>query len=229
MTTDPTYRCEELPGKILSVSLAPGLSEADWTDIEQIGADVVERLQSRERPRVIVDLSPLNHMGSAMVALVVRIWKAARERDGQMVVVNESELVGEVLEISGLASKWTIVSTREAAVEKLGGNGLRGSRGNGGSLSAKVWLGLAIAAVVIGMAGAVDAVMGGAIADEIDAVPLLGIAAGLAGLGVIAAIMAARKTDGAPQMIAVISGTFAFVLLMGSILLIVNRALWLVP
>ena len=229
MTTDPTYHCEELPGAILSVSLGPGLSEAQWTEIEQIGADVVERLQSRERPRVIVDLTRLNHMGSAMVALVVRIWKAARERDGQMVVVNDSELVGEVLEISGLASKWTIVPTREAAVEALGGNGLRGGRGNSSPRSVKIWLGIAITAVVIGLAGAVDAVMGGVVADEINPMVLLDIAAGLAGLGIIAAIMAARGSDGAPQMIAVITGTFAFVLLMGAILLIVNRALWLGP
>jgi hypothetical protein len=59
-------------------------------------------------------------MGSAMVALIVRIWKAVNGRNGRMVVVNNNGIVQEVLRIAGLEKVWTIVPTREEAVRELG-------------------------------------------------------------------------------------------------------------
>ncbi len=59
-------------------------------------------------------------MGSAMVALIVRLYKAVNGRNGQMVVVNQHELVLEVLKLAGLTKLWTIVENRDKAYAALG-------------------------------------------------------------------------------------------------------------
>ena len=62
----------------------------------------------------------LTAMGSSMVALIIKLWKGAKEHQRRMVVVNSNRLVAEVLQISGLADVWTIVPTREEAIRELG-------------------------------------------------------------------------------------------------------------
>ena len=118
MPTERACRFEQ-DGNLLVITLLPELAEVPWADVEEIGGSLEGRVRDREKPQVIVDLTPLAHMGSGMVALVVRIWKAAQEKGGKMVVVNDHELVLEVLQLAGLTSRWTIVETREEARKKL--------------------------------------------------------------------------------------------------------------
>lgn len=150
MSAELPYRFET-QGRTAVVSLLPGLDEVPWSDIEQIGSEIVEQLDAVKRPSLLVDLSALNYIGSAMVALLVRLWKSSNGRDGEMVVVNSDERVFEVLKISGLTSVWTIVDTRDAAEAELGWGARRGksSGGAGGVLSSVLSLLLAI----VGAAG----------------------------------------------------------------------------
>lgn len=113
------YRIEEHPGYVV-LSFSPGMSDAQMGTVDSVGADVLSRLEPMPTPAIIVDLSPLKYMGSAMVALIVRIWKAVNGRNGRMVVVNDNGIVQEVLRIAGLEKVWTIVPTREEAVRELG-------------------------------------------------------------------------------------------------------------
>lgn len=114
------YRIEEHPGYVV-LSFSPGMSDAQMSTVDSVGADVLTRLEPMPTPSIIVDLSPLKYMGSAMVALIVRIWKAVNGRNGRMIVVNDNGIVQEVLRIAGLDKVWTIVPTREEAVRQLGG------------------------------------------------------------------------------------------------------------
>ena len=102
------------------IALDPQLNDAQWGDIAGLGNQIVEDLRSRNKPDLIVDLTELSYMGSAMVALIVRLWKAVNETEGQMVVVNRHEVVQEVLKIAGLNKIWPIVQTREEGLKKLG-------------------------------------------------------------------------------------------------------------
>lgn len=122
--SDALYRFEEADD-FCTVVLLPELNKAPWGDIDNIGTSVLERMNARltagrSKPGFIVDLSALNYMGSAMVALVVRLWKAAREKNARMVVVNDDPMVLEVLELAGLTQVWTIVQTRQDALKTLG-------------------------------------------------------------------------------------------------------------
>jgi anti-anti-sigma factor len=103
------------------VAFNPSLSDFRWGDIEQVGVELKERLTAMDRPVFLLDLTRLEFMGSSIVALIVRLWKAARENDGDMVIVNSSTMIGEVLEIAGLTRVWKIVASREEAEQMLGG------------------------------------------------------------------------------------------------------------
>jgi anti-anti-sigma factor len=116
------YRFEQTDGCSV-ISLLPELNEAQWADIEKVGNELLARLNSVPSPTFLVDLSALNYMGSAMVALIVRLWKATKERGGDMVVVNRHELVFEVLKLAGLTKLWTVVDSREKGLAELGVSG----------------------------------------------------------------------------------------------------------
>ena len=102
------------------ITLLPALNDSPWSEIEQTGNHLLEQVRNSTARTVIVDLTPLNYMGSALVALIVRVWKVVKERDGQLVVVNRDPLVFEVLRIAGLHNLWTIVETREEAFDAAG-------------------------------------------------------------------------------------------------------------
>lgn len=102
------------------VTLHPSLHEARWAAIDTVGTEFVEKFAAQELKSVLVDLSQLDYMGSSLVALLVRIWKAAQATKGQMVVVSANDMVLEVLKLAGLTSVWTIRSTREEGIHELG-------------------------------------------------------------------------------------------------------------
>lgn len=117
--SESTCRFEQLDD-YCAVTLHRGLAEAQWADIEQTGETIVGRLGAAASPRVAVDLTELSYMGSAMVALIVRIWKTVNDKKGQMAVIAPDQQVREVIELAGLAEKWTVVDDRQDALVELG-------------------------------------------------------------------------------------------------------------
>jgi anti-anti-sigma factor len=143
------YRFEKADGYAV-ISLQPELNNAQWADIEKIGTDLLNQLNTVRSRAMIVDLSSLNYMGSAMVALVVRLWKSVKEDNGRMVVVNRDPNVFEVLKLAGLHKVWTVVETREQSVKALGKR--PAAAAGGGSRTALVVGIIALLAVVAGVA-----------------------------------------------------------------------------
>lgn len=105
---------------LLQLTLKPELNDVQWSEIDSLGTQVLTELESKQSPMMLVDLSPLSYMGSAMVALIVRLWKAVKARNGKMAVVCPHDMVREVLVLAGLDKVWTITDTREEAVKSLG-------------------------------------------------------------------------------------------------------------
>lgn len=100
--------------------LYPLINDGQWGNVSQLGTEILARLETLKSPVLIVDLSPLDYMGSAQVALLVRVWKSLKKVHGRMVVQCPGQMVREVLAIAGLKSLWDIVETREAALMSLG-------------------------------------------------------------------------------------------------------------
>jgi anti-anti-sigma factor len=100
--------------------LMPGLNEVQWGGVESLGSDLIGRLERAPSPKLLVDLTPLNYMGSSQVALLVRLWKTLKAKSGKMVVLATSDVVQKVLTIAGLNTLWDIVDTESEAYAALG-------------------------------------------------------------------------------------------------------------
>lgn len=104
----------------VSIVLSESVQSADWGQLETFGATVIAELEKRSRPTCLADLTGLTYMSSALVALVVRIWKGVQAGNGRMVVVCGHPLVLEVIGLAGLNRVWEIVPDTEAGYRKLG-------------------------------------------------------------------------------------------------------------
>ena len=102
------------------LTLLPGLNRIPWADIESVGAKVVASVQELQSPKVLVDLTPLDYMGSAQVALIVRVFKTVKQKQGTLAVCCQHPVVQEVLTLAGLNKIWAIVRTREEGLDRLG-------------------------------------------------------------------------------------------------------------
>lgn len=128
MSSQLPYRLE-MENRRVIVSLLPELNEVPWSDIEKVGSEILEKLQNLSNPNLLVDLCPLSYMGSAQVALVVRMFKSVKEKSGKMIVANQNPMVLEVLTLAGLNKVWTIVDSRERGLSMLGGGGRTATSG----------------------------------------------------------------------------------------------------
>jgi anti-anti-sigma factor len=102
------------------LALSPELNAYHWEEIERSAAEILTGLETAKTQAVIMDLSPLDYLGSAQVALLVRIWKAIKARNGRMVVYVTAPVVKEVLSTAGLAALWQFFDTLPDAYQGLG-------------------------------------------------------------------------------------------------------------
>lgn len=106
---------------VATLVLTPQLSEIDWGEVEQVGAEILQQLeQVQPPPHVLIDLSTLDYMGSSQVALIVRVWKSIAVHNRKLVVQVTHPIVLEVLQIAGLHTLWTMVGSRDDALRALG-------------------------------------------------------------------------------------------------------------
>lgn len=104
---------------LVTLVLRTNLTEVPWSDIVSLGDKVERELMQRRKPSFVVDLSTVSYIGSAAVALLVRLWKTATGRDGKMVVICRDPVVLEVLHIAALDKVWTIVPNSAIAEREL--------------------------------------------------------------------------------------------------------------
>jgi anti-anti-sigma factor len=147
-SSELTYRFETENGCCV-IALTSALNSAPWNAIETVGNEILDRLGEGRSPAVLFDLTELEYIGSATVALMVRVWKTVQEQNGAMVVVNRHEPVHEVLRMAGLVRLWTIVGTKDEALRELRKTGVL-SRGD---WRGPVLLLAALAAVIAGGIG----------------------------------------------------------------------------
>jgi anti-anti-sigma factor len=219
------YRFEAVDGCLI-ITLLPELNDKQWADIEKVGTEIVDRLSTAQSPRFIVDLTPLSYMGSAMVALIVRLYKTVNGRSGQMVVVNQHELVFEVLKLAGLTKLWTIVDSRDKAFGVLGVK-RRASSAEGPATNGDTGILLA------GIIGTVGAVIGLALQFSSQAlvthkVALL-IEVAFAALGMVVGTMILVNQTGARRNVGIVLLAICLIIVLGGIVAGPQQAMAPVP
>jgi anti-anti-sigma factor len=107
-------------GAYAVLALHPLINEGQWSNVSEVGNEILSQLQNLPAPCLVVDLSRVDYMGSPQIALLVRIWKSLKKLSGRMAVQCPSPTVREILSTAGLRSLWDIVETREAVLKSLG-------------------------------------------------------------------------------------------------------------
>jgi anti-anti-sigma factor len=103
-----------------SVQFFPVCMTMSWMDVEAATTDVIRQLNESENLSVMVDMGQMQMINSGLIASLVRIWKAMKERKGQFSIVSPNEQVTDVLKTAGLWKLWSVVDDREEAVYELG-------------------------------------------------------------------------------------------------------------
>jgi anti-sigma B factor antagonist len=70
--------------------------------------------------RVVVDLSEVSFLDSTALGVLIGAVKRLRTRDGALAIVNTDPNIAKTFDITGLDQIFTIVESRDAALDALG-------------------------------------------------------------------------------------------------------------
>jgi anti-sigma B factor antagonist len=84
-------------------------------ELKQVLAESIEA----DRVRIIVDLTETTFLDSTALGVLIGAVKRLRSRDGALAIVNVDENIAKTFEITGLDQIFTILPTREAAIEAV--------------------------------------------------------------------------------------------------------------
>jgi len=84
-------------------------------ELKQVLAESIEA----GRARIVVDLTDTTFLDSTALGVLIGAVKRLRSRDGALAIVNVDENIAKTFEITGLDQIFTIVSTREEAVDAV--------------------------------------------------------------------------------------------------------------
>jgi hypothetical protein len=135
-------------------------------------------------------------MRSADVALIVRIWKAVKNKNGKVLVACQNDMVLKVISLAGLDKVWSIVDTPNEGLKQLG---IR-PRSEPGS-------GLAVVLALLALIGAITSLTGGGlyVMQNPQQSLIHGLVYGGAGGAVLLGLLAAVFTRGGTRWVGVIA------------------------
>jgi anti-sigma B factor antagonist len=84
-------------------------------ELKQVLAESIEA----GRIRIIVDLTDTTFLDSTALGVLIGAVKRLRSRDGGLAIVNIDENIAKTFEITGLDQIFTIVPTRDQAIEAI--------------------------------------------------------------------------------------------------------------
>ena len=84
-------------------------------ELKQVLAESIEA----GRVRIIVDLTETTFLDSTALGVLIGAVKRLRSRDGALALVNVDENIAKTFEITGLDQIFTILPTRDAAVDAV--------------------------------------------------------------------------------------------------------------
>jgi anti-sigma B factor antagonist len=84
-------------------------------ELKQVLAESIEA----GRVRIVVDLTDTTFLDSTALGVLIGAVKRLRSRDGALAIVNIDENIAKTFEITGLDQIFTIVPTREEAVDAV--------------------------------------------------------------------------------------------------------------
>jgi anti-anti-sigma factor len=114
-----SYEFERQPA-FTRLALRAELNAFHWEDLQRSAQEILAELENGGHRVVIVDLTPLDYLGSAQLTLLVRVWKLLKGRKARMIVELKSPVVREVLKTAGLLNVWEVADSHAGACQLLG-------------------------------------------------------------------------------------------------------------
>ncbi len=91
----------------------------DMDELRRLGGLLLDKAEEVETPRIVIDLTQTRYFGSIFISTLFRTWKRVREKHGAMAICGVNPFCMEVLELNNLPTIWTIVPTREEAIQAV--------------------------------------------------------------------------------------------------------------
>jgi anti-sigma B factor antagonist len=91
----------------------------DLDALNEIGGKLLTQARDADPPRLILDMSQTNLIGSTFIELLVRTWKRLCERGGVMALCGLQPFCADVLRVTRLETLWQCYSTREDALRAM--------------------------------------------------------------------------------------------------------------
>jgi anti-anti-sigma factor len=87
--------------------------------MEAASKAIFESMQRDPDAKILVDMGRLRYCGSALLGIMLRVWKSVSARSGVLSFCNVNPEVTEILKQTRLDTLWTVYPTREAAIAAL--------------------------------------------------------------------------------------------------------------
>ena len=103
------------------IELGPDYRSLDDEALAEFGELLIRTATTVDPPRVVLDMSATDYVGSTFLELLVRAWKRLRERGGTMVLCGVQPFCSEVLRVSRLDTLWDSFPAQDQAVAAVNG------------------------------------------------------------------------------------------------------------
>ena len=91
-----------------------------WPEMEDASKVIFESMPKDQPGRILVDMGRLRQCGSALLGIMLRVWRSVSHQKGVLAFCNVNEEVATILQQTRLDTLWAIYPNREAAFAAMG-------------------------------------------------------------------------------------------------------------
>jgi anti-anti-sigma factor len=91
-----------------------------WPEMEDASKVIFEIIRREPAVKILVDMSRLEQCGSALLGIMLRVWKTVSPQSGVLAFCSVSSEVADTLQQTRLDTLWAIYPSREAAYAAMG-------------------------------------------------------------------------------------------------------------
>jgi anti-sigma B factor antagonist len=104
---------------ILTIVPLGDFESFQWPEMEAASKAIFVSIQRDPDAKILVDMGRLRYCGSALLGIILKVWKSVSPRSGVLAFCNVNAEVADILKQTRLDTLWTIYPTREAATAAL--------------------------------------------------------------------------------------------------------------
>ncbi len=91
----------------------------DDSSLREFTEQILREAEQADPPRLLIDLSQTDYIGSRFVEVLVRVWRRLRQRGGSLALCGVQPFCLEVLKVTRLDQLWAVFPSRRAALDEL--------------------------------------------------------------------------------------------------------------